>query len=155
MSGTARLQSRFFVVYMIFDILDYRYNDFWNHFGLFLTKRKKIRQICSIRERFICIYQKFIVILRAKFDAKEVFMTTLQLNADIYRNLAILSEDESMLEKAAKSLRRLVNKMTEDPTCMTKEEYFAMLDQAEKGPRHRMLPDEDLTAFLRRMGHDL
>ena len=82
-------------------------------------------------------------------------MTALQLNADIYRNLAILSEDESMLEKAAKSLRRLVNEMTEDPTCMSKEEYFAMLDQAEKGPRHRMLPDEDLTAFLRRMGHDL
>ena len=82
-------------------------------------------------------------------------MTALQLNADIYQNLAILSQDESMLEKAAKSLRRLVNKMTEDPTCMTKEEYFAMLDRAEKGPRHRMLPDEDLTAFLRRMGHDL
>ncbi|MBR1716211.1 MAG: hypothetical protein IJ718_01165 [Paludibacteraceae bacterium] len=59
-------------------------------------------------------------------------MTALQLNADIYRNLAILSEDESMLEKAAKSLRRLVNKMTEDPTCMTKEEFFARVDEAER-----------------------
>ena len=68
----------------------------------------------------------------AKFDAKEVFMTALQLNADIYQNLAILSQDESMLEKAAKSLRRLVNKMTEDPTCMTKEEFFARVDEAER-----------------------
>ena len=59
-------------------------------------------------------------------------MTALQLNADIYRNLAILSEDESMLEKAAKSLRRLVSKMTEDPTCMTKEEFFARVDEAER-----------------------
>ena len=82
-------------------------------------------------------------------------MTALQLNADICKSLAILSQDESMLEKAAKSLRRLVNKMTEDPTCMTKEEFFARIDEAEKGPRHRMLPDEDLTAFLKRMGHDL
>ena len=89
----------------------------------------------------------------ANFDAKEVIMTALQLNADIYQNLAILSQDESMLEKAAKSLRRLVNKMTEDPTCMTKEEYFAMLDRAEKGPRHRMLPDETLDEMLTRLGY--
>ncbi len=59
-------------------------------------------------------------------------MTALQLNADIYKNLAILSQDESMLEKAAKSLRRLVNKMTEDPTCMTKEDFFARVDEAER-----------------------
>lgn len=89
----------------------------------------------------------------ANFDAKEVIMTALQLNADIYQNLAILSQDESMLKKAAKSLRRLVNKMTEDPTCMTKEEYFAMLDRAEKGPRHRMLPDETLDEMLTRLGY--
>ena len=51
-------------------------------------------------------------------------MIVLQLNADIYKNLAILSEDESMLNKAAKYIRRLVNRMTNDPTCMTKEEYM-------------------------------
>ena len=82
-------------------------------------------------------------------------MTALQLNAEIYRNLGIIAEDESMLERVAKYLRRVAKQMTDDPTCMTKEEYFAMLDRAEKGPRHRMLPNEDLTAFLKRMGHDL
>ena len=59
-------------------------------------------------------------------------MTALQLNADIYRNLAVLSEDQSMLDKAAKYIRRLAKQMTDDPTCMTKEEYFAMLDRAER-----------------------
>jgi hypothetical protein len=82
-------------------------------------------------------------------------MTTLQLNAELYRNLALIAENETMYDKVVKYVRRLAKQMTEDPTCMTKEEYFAMLDQAEKGPRHRMLPDEDLTTFLRRMGHDL
>ena len=82
-------------------------------------------------------------------------MTALQLNADIYKNLAILSENESMLNKAAKYIRRLVNQVTDDPTCMTKEEFFARIDEAKKGPTHSMLPGEDLTAFLRRMGHDL
>ncbi len=84
-------------------------------------------------------------------------MTALQLNADIYKNLAILSEDESMLNKAAKYIRRLVNRMTNDPTCMTKEEYFAMLDLSEKqyaeGKYSVMLPDEDLTAHLQRLGY--
>jgi len=82
-------------------------------------------------------------------------MTTLQLNADIYQNLALLSEHESMLNKAAKYIRRLVKQVKDDPTCMTEEEYFAMLDRAEQGKTYRMLPGEDLTAFLKRQGYDL
>lgn len=57
-------------------------------------------------------------------------MTALQLNADIYQNLALLSEDQSMLDKAAKYIRRLAKQMTEDPTCMSKEEFFARVDEA-------------------------
>ena len=59
-------------------------------------------------------------------------MTALQLNADIYRNLGIIAEDESVLRKAAKYLARLAKQMTEDPTCMTKEEYFAKLERSER-----------------------
>jgi hypothetical protein len=101
--------------------------------------------------------QIFCCTFAANFDAKEVIMTALQLNADIYQNLAILSQDESMLEKAAKSLRRLVNKMTNDPTCMTKEEYFAMLDRAEqqyaRGEYTTQLPGESLEDMLKRCGY--
>ena len=82
-------------------------------------------------------------------------MNALQLNAQIYRSLGVISEDEGMLKKAAKYLNRLVKQMTDDPTCMTKEEYVAMLDEAEKGPSVAMLPGEDLTTFLRRQGYDL
>jgi len=63
---------------------------------------------------------------------KEANMTALQLNADIYRSLGIISEDENVLRKAAKYLVRLAKQMTDDPTCMTKEEYFAMLDRSER-----------------------
>ena len=82
-------------------------------------------------------------------------MTALQLNTDIYRSLGIISADEGALRKAAKYLVRLAKQMTDDPTCMTKEEYFHRLDEAEKGPSASMLPGEDLTAFLRRQGYDL
>lgn len=80
-------------------------------------------------------------------------MTALQLNADIYRSLGIISEDENVLRKAAKYLARLAKQMTDDPTCMTKEEYFRRLDEAEKGPSYRMLPNETLDEMLTRLGY--
>ena len=82
-------------------------------------------------------------------------MTALQLNADIYRSLGVISEDESVLRRVAKYLARVAKQMSEDPACMTKEEYFRRLDEAEKGKSAAMLPGEDLTAFLRRQGYDL
>lgn len=94
-----------------------------------------------------------------QLEERNDIMTALQLNADIYRNLAVLSEDETMLDKAAKSLRRLVKQMTNDPTCMSKEEYFAKLDRAEqqyaRGEYHVMEHNENLTSYMRRMGYDL
>ncbi|MBQ6765263.1 MAG: hypothetical protein IJP45_08790 [Paludibacteraceae bacterium] len=86
-------------------------------------------------------------------------MTALQLNADIYKNLAILSENESMLDKAAKYIRRLVKQVTDDPSCMTKEEYLAMLDRSEaqyaRGEYTTQLPGESVTDMLRRSGYDI
>jgi len=86
-------------------------------------------------------------------------MTALQLNADIYKNLAVLSEHESMLDKAAKYIRRLAKQVTDDPTCMTKEEYFAMLDRSEaqyaRGEYTVQLPGESVTDMLRRSGYDI
>lgn len=82
-------------------------------------------------------------------------MTALQLNADIYRNLGIIAEDEGMLNRVAKYVRRLAKQVTDDPTLMTKEEFFARVDEAAKGKSTRMLPNENLTEFLRRQGYDL
>jgi len=82
-------------------------------------------------------------------------MTALQLNADIYRNLGIIAEDESMLDKVAKYVRRLAKQMTDDPTRMSKEEFFARVDEAREEIRQgkgvRMLPNESLDDFLKRV----
>ena len=80
-------------------------------------------------------------------------MTALQLDADILRNLCTIAEDESMLARAAKYLRRLAKQMTEDPTCMSKEEFYARIDKADKGPKYRMLPNESLDEMLTRLGY--
>ena len=80
-------------------------------------------------------------------------MTALQLNAELYRNLALIAEDETMYDKVVKYVRRIAKQMTTDPTLMTKEEFFARLDEAEKGPRYKMLPNESLDDMLTRLGY--
>ena len=79
-------------------------------------------------------------------------MTALQLNADIYRSLGIISEDESVLRRVAKYLTRVAKQMTDNPTCMTKEEYFAMLDrskeQAKRGEVYRFDDKEKMLNWL-------
>ena len=80
-------------------------------------------------------------------------MTITQVDADIFRNLGIIAEDENMLGKVAKYLRRVVKQMTYDPTCMTKEEFIARIEEAEKGPRYKMLQNETLDEMLKRLGY--
>ena len=57
-------------------------------------------------------------------------MNALQLNAELYRNLGIIAEDETMLTKVAKYVRKLAKQITDDPTAMSKEEFFARVDEA-------------------------
>ena len=78
-------------------------------------------------------------------------MTALQLNADIYSSLATIAEDERLLARAAKYLKRLANKK-EDPTLMTREEFFAGVDeslaQIERGEATRISSKEALHNWL-------
>jgi len=80
-------------------------------------------------------------------------MASSQLNAELYRNLALIAEDETMYDKVVKYVRRLAKQMANDPTLMSKEEYFRRLDEAEKGPRYKMLPNESLDDMLTRLGY--
>jgi len=81
-------------------------------------------------------------------------MTAVQLanlNAEIQRNLDTLSKDETMLNRVAKYLRKLV-KEKEDPTLMSKEEFFARIDEAkreiEEGKGITFDNLEDMNAWL-------
>ena len=83
-------------------------------------------------------------------------MTAIQLNAEILRNLGALAEDEGMLKRVAKYLRKLVAAKEAAPTLMSKEEFFDRVDEAreqiKRGEGVEMLPDESLDEFLNRVG---
>ena len=81
-------------------------------------------------------------------------MTAVQianLNAEIQRNLGALSEDETMLNRVAKYLRKLV-KEKEDPTLMSKEEFVQKNERSKKealeGKVHSIKSKEQLSQFL-------
>ena len=79
-------------------------------------------------------------------------MTAVQLNAEILRNLNAIAEDESMLKRVAKYLRKLVAEKEADPTLLTEEEFFARVDKAEKdiaeGKGVTFTNKDDMNAWL-------
>jgi len=82
-------------------------------------------------------------------------MTAVELNAQIWRDMAEIADSEPLMKQLAKYLKRLVAKK-QDETLMTKEEFFAKLDEAEReiaeGKGIVMLPNETLDDLLRRVG---
>ena len=102
-------------------------------------------------------YSEIIRIFAAK-NKKITIMTAIELNAQILRDMAEIADSEPLMKQLAKYLKKLVAKKT-DQTLMTKEEFFAKLDEAERqmerGEYSVMLPGEDLTTHLKRLGYDM
>ncbi len=85
-------------------------------------------------------------------------MTALQLNAELFRAMGKIADDETLMKKVLKYVKRLAAKK-EDPTLMTEEEFFANIDKAEqqyvRGEYTEMLPGETLSDMLKRCGYAL
>ncbi len=79
-------------------------------------------------------------------------MTLVQLNAELLRNMSIIAEDEALLKRAAKYLRKLVAEKEADPTEISREEFFDSIERGEQqyqnGKTHRIENVEELNNFL-------
>lgn len=75
-------------------------------------------------------------------------MSTAQLTAEIFRQMSLIAEDESKLQRALKALKRITTPKP-DPTLMTKEEFVARVKEAEKGPRRSFSSVKELDAYIR------
>ena len=80
------------------------------------------------------------------------------MNVQLWQNIGAIADDQSLMKRLAKYVAKLV-KEKNDSTLMTKEEYFEMLDKREeayaRGEYSEMLPGENLTEHLRRLGYDI
>lgn len=89
-------------------------------------------------------------------------MTATQLNAmhtQLLQNIGYIADDEALMRRLTAYSKKLAKEKEADSTLMTKEEYFAMLDEAQRqlarGEGMTMLPGEDLTAFMKRNGYEI
>lgn len=79
-------------------------------------------------------------------------MTALELNAELYRAMGEIADDETLMKKVLKYVKKLAATKKADPTLMTKEEFFARVDealeQARQGRVHRIETKGELSQFL-------
>lgn len=82
-------------------------------------------------------------------------MTIYQMNAELFRELSIIAEDESMMAKLLKYAKKLTAKK-QDEALVSQEEFMASLDRGEEEYRQgkcvRLLPGESVSDMLRRSG---
>ncbi|MBQ9640674.1 MAG: hypothetical protein IJV06_03845 [Bacteroidaceae bacterium] len=82
-------------------------------------------------------------------------MTAVQLRAELLQEINPLLDSEAAMKRLIQYIRKLTAKK-EDPTLMTKEDFFARVDEAReqirRGEGIKMLPGESLDEFLKRVG---
>lgn len=77
-------------------------------------------------------------------------MTAIQMNVELFRQLSVIAEDESMMAKLLKYAKKLAMTKKADPTLMTKEDFFRRVDEAKKGPLYELMPGETLDDLIKR-----
>ena len=79
-------------------------------------------------------------------------MTALQLNAELFRAMGEIADDETMMAKVLKYVKKLAAKKKADPTLMTKDEFFARVDEAREeirqGKGKRFSDPEEMNVWL-------
>lgn len=99
-------------------------------------------------EPFFCLFEINTLTLHKTFE--DMTTAQLQLNEELFETLTELSQDEDLMRKAVKALKRILAKaQKDDPTLMTKEEFFARIEEASQGPSMTFDSVEELDAYIR------
>lgn len=90
------------------------------------------------------------VILQKNYK-RTIIMTAVQLNAmntELWQSIGAIADRESLMKRLTRYAKKLV-KEKNDPTLMTKEEFFAKIERAEKQPGKRFDSVEELDRYIR------
>ncbi|MBO7624715.1 MAG: hypothetical protein J6S82_05330 [Bacteroidales bacterium] len=80
------------------------------------------------------------------------------MNTELWQSIGAIADNEPLMRRLTRYAKKLA-KEKNDPTLMSKEEFFAKLEKAEQqiadGKYSVLLPGEDLTTHLRRLGYEI
>ena len=78
-------------------------------------------------------------------------MTAAQLNAmntELWQSIGTIADSELLMKRLTRYAKKLV-KEKQDPTLMSKEEFFAKIERAEKQPGKSFASVEELDKYIR------
>lgn len=76
-------------------------------------------------------------------------MTAIQMNAEMLRNMSIIAEDENLLKRATKYLRKLMAEKESESTRLSKEDFFERIEEARKQTGQTFETVEELDKYIR------
>ena len=76
----------------------------------------------------------------------------ISFNGDFFYDLSIVAEDEGLLKRVVRYVKKLAKERQSDPTLMTEEEFFAKIERAEeqcrRGEGIRFTDRDEMNAWL-------
>lgn len=70
------------------------------------------------------------------------------MNTELWQSIGAIADNESLMKRLTRYAKKLV-KEKNDSTLMTKEEFLAKIDRAEKQPGKRFDSVEELDKYIR------
>ena len=81
-------------------------------------------------------------------------MTPVQLNtlnAEIWKGIGAIADNESLMRRLSKFVSKLVKEKESDPTHYSKEDFYARIDEAKKGPSYELKDGETIEDLIQRI----
>ncbi len=76
-------------------------------------------------------------------------MTSVELNQELFRQLSVIAGNEEMMRQAVKALNRIVKRKEQDTALMSRKDFVARLEQAERGTSQSFANVEELDKYVR------
>lgn len=79
-------------------------------------------------------------------------MTAVQLNTmntELWQSIGAIADCEPLMRRLTRYAKKLAKEKENDPTLFTKEEFFARIDEAKKGPSMSFSSVEELDQYIR------
>ena len=77
---------------------------------------------------------------------KDVHLNS--MNTELWQSIGAIADNESLMKRLTRYAKKLVKEREADPTLMTKEEFFQMIDEAKEGPSKRFESVEELDRYI-------
>ena len=71
------------------------------------------------------------------------------MNTELWQSIGAIADSDYFMRRLTRYAKRLAKEKADDTTLMSKEEFFAHVDEAKKGPSIKFASVEELDRYIR------